>query len=328
MAQQDRSSKKLFVSTPTKLIKAVSEIDLTPLDLNMSSVGRNETMDLQLSLAEKQERYIIFEEEPRVLIIYCSGSFGCFRVGHGYSHAPNYLENQLRSYKILCDKTYTDSKDSPEHWMYTPCSVFNKRVRYRVREVSNIAPSSDVSIDSMLALAKIIQDEYYNYEAFIILHGSDTIASTSTVLSFMLENLRKTVLLTACLIPLSEPRNDANSNLVEALTIAGHYWIPEVTVLFNNRVYRGNRIIKDAATAMDSIRSPNFGPLVKIGSYLNIKWSSILYTKSEEPFKVSLSLEPNISTFAIFPFMTAETFSSAFAENVKGIIHISHTGTE
>jgi lysophospholipase len=321
MLQTDPSSKKLFVVSPKVEEKTsdAPESDTFELDANRSKLTNVETMDLQLSLAEKHERYIIFEEEPRVLIIYCSGCFGCYRVGHGYISKPGYLDEELRSYTTLCDQAYTKSKDASDHWIYSPLSVFNKRIRYKTRELTPLKPSSDMDVGSMIEIGKIIKEEYYNYEAFIILHGSDTIAYTAPVLSFMLENLRKTVIITACLMPLCESRNDANNNLVAALTIAGHYWIPEVLVLFNNYVYRGNRIIKDGASTLESIKSPNFGPLVKIGSYINIKWNTILYNKTKEPFNVSISLERNLTTITIFPFMTVETFNSAFGENVKGI---------
>jgi len=317
---KDPLSKKLFVSapkSPQRFLERSSTLLKTP---PIMSVG---PMDLQLSLAEMQERFIIFEEVPRVLILYVSGSYGCIRLpSGGYLHEQGILEKQLRSYTVLCDNKYTQENGTKENWIFTPLSVFNKRIRYRVREVESIRPSSDVSIESMLEIGKIIEQEYNNYEAFVILHGTDTIASTSGMLSFMLENLRKTVIITACLIPLSEPRNDANNNIVAALTIAGHYWIPEVCVLFGNYLFRANRIIKDGTSALDSIKSPNFGPLAKIESYINIKWPAILYNKTKEPFSVSLKFEPNISTLAIFPFMTVETFSSAFSEDVKGIFSV------
>lgn len=67
---------------------------------------------------------------------------------------------------------------------------------------------------------------YLDYDAFIILHGTDTMAYTASALSFMLENLKKTVIITGAQIPMGEPRNDAVNNLLSSLTIAGHYSIP------------------------------------------------------------------------------------------------------
>ena len=65
-----------------------------------------------------------------------------------------------------------------------------------------------------------------DYDAFIILHGTDTLSYTASALSFMIENLQKTVIITGAQVPMGEIRNDAVNNLLCALTIAGHYTIP------------------------------------------------------------------------------------------------------
>jgi L-asparaginase len=42
----------------------------------------------------------------------------------------------------------------------------------------------------------MVKDNYKNYDAFIVLHGTDTLSYTASALSFMLENLNKPVILT------------------------------------------------------------------------------------------------------------------------------------
>lgn len=83
-------------------------------------------------------------------------------------------------------------------------------------------------------IAKMIQKDYNHYDAFIILHGTDTIAYTASSLSFMLENLNKSVILTGSQIPILELKNDAVDNFLGALLIAGQYHIPEVCIFFGN----------------------------------------------------------------------------------------------
>eukprot|EP00826_Nyctotherus_ovalis_P054704 TRINITY_DN7186_c0_g2_i2.p1 TRINITY_DN7186_c0_g2~~TRINITY_DN7186_c0_g2_i2.p1 ORF type:complete len:366 (+),score=66.33 TRINITY_DN7186_c0_g2_i2:52-1149(+) len=313
----DPSSKRIFIVTPNRRNKIPIVDDIEPLQV--SAPTRNETMGLCLSLAQIQERYILFEEEPRVLIIYSSGSFGCLRVdAGGYETVPGSLEAKIRSYTTLCDQDYTKLHAGAEQWIYTPRSVFKKRVRYRIRELSNIMPSCNTSLAVITEIAQVIQKAYCEYEAFVILHGTDIIGYTAPILSFMLENLRKTVIITACLIPLSVPRNDASNNLVTALTIAGHYYVPEVCVLFGNALYRGNRIIKEGTSSLNLIKSPNFAPLATVESYFNVAWDKILYTNSKKPFSTSLNFETSLTSISIFPFMPLATFSSVFVEGVKG----------
>jgi lysophospholipase len=86
-------------------------------------------------------------------------------------------------------------------------------------------------------------------------------AYTASALSFMIENLKKTVIVTGSQIPLSEARNDGVNNLLSALTIAGHYTIPEVLVVFDNKILRGNRSTKFSTSSLDSFKSPNFFPI-------------------------------------------------------------------
>lgn len=94
-------------------------------------------------------------------------------------------------------------------------------------------------------------------------------AYTASALSFMLENLGKTVVITGSQIPLFEARSDGKENLLNSLIIAGNYCIPEVTILFNNKLFRGNRTSKISASNLDAFDSPNMSPLVNIGIKIN-----------------------------------------------------------
>jgi lysophospholipase len=125
-------------------------------------------------------------------------------------------------------------------------------------------------MEDWVRIGRDIHKYYDSYDAFIILHGTDTMAYTASALSFMMENLSKTVIVTGSQIPISVEPNDAVDNLSGALTIAGHYEIPEVLLFFNNKLFRGNRCTKDDATGLDAFKSPNFAPLVRMG--INIKY--------------------------------------------------------
>ncbi len=94
-------------------------------------------------------------------------------------------------------------------------------------------------------------------------------AYTASALSFMLENLGKTVVITGSQIPLFEPRSDGRENFLNSLIIAGNYCIPEVTILFNNKLFRGNRTSKISTSHLDAFDSPNMPPLVTIGININ-----------------------------------------------------------
>lgn len=92
--------------------------------------------------------------------------------------------------------------------MITP-STGNRRTRYAVLEYDPLLDSSNIETKDWLRLATDIQLNYESFDAFVILHGTDTMSYTSSALSMLLENLGKPVVVTGAQVPLSELRNDA-----------------------------------------------------------------------------------------------------------------------
>jgi 60kDa lysophospholipase len=111
----------------------------------------------------------------------------------------------------------------------------------------------------------MMQRSYELFDGFVILHGTDTLAYTASALSFMLENLGKTVIVTGSQIPIFEARSDGRDNFLGALIVAGLYSIPEVCVFFNNKLYRGNRTTKRSNGSLDAFYSPNLSHLASFG---------------------------------------------------------------
>jgi lysophospholipase len=109
------------------------------------------------------------------------------------------------------------------------------------------------------------QRSYELFDGFVILHGTDTLSYTASALSFMLENLGKTVIVTGSQIPIFEIRSDGRDNFLGALIVAGSYCIPEVCVFFNHKLYRGNRTVKRSNGSLDAFDSPNLPSLAHFG---------------------------------------------------------------
>lgn len=197
--------------------------------------------------------------------------------------------------------------------LVTPLSIHGKRILFQIMENDDPLDSSNVTMSDWSAIARAISDHYTIFDAFVVLHGTDTMSYTASALSFMLENLEKTVILTGSQIPFSEFRNDAADNLLGALTIAGHYVIPEVGLYFNNRLFRGNRATKASATEMQAFDSPNHKPLACVGVNVDVDWLSVLRPMSGLPFRAQLEMETNIGVIRFFPGITAAFIRNAFA---------------
>ena len=77
-------------------------------------------------------------------------------------------------------------------------------------------------MDDWIRIVKDIKHSYKLFDGFVILHGTDTMAYTASAMSFMLENLGKTVIVTGSQIPCFETRSDGRDNFVGALILAGN----------------------------------------------------------------------------------------------------------
>ena len=134
-----------------------------------------------------------------------------------------------------------------------------------VHEYTPFYDSSDLGPADWAVLANDIKANYWHFDGFVCLMGTDTMAYAATALSFMLENLNKPVVFTGSQIPLSEPYNDARRNLIMSLIFATRDSIPEVSIFFHDRLLRACRATKVNTHRLMAFDSPNIDPLAKIG---------------------------------------------------------------
>ena len=159
-----------------------------------------------------------------------------------------------------------------------------KRFNYRISSYQFNPPidSSDMEPTLWAKLVKIIHYNYNNFDGFVILHGTDTMAYTASALSFMLENLSKPVILTGSQLPIGVLRTDGKENLITSIEIAaakhpdGTAIVPEVCIFFENHLLRGNRTTKINAENFNAFRSYNYPTLATAG--IHIKYD---YGRSE-----------------------------------------------
>jgi lysophospholipase len=187
------------------------------------------------------------------------------------------LANRLKLFKMFFDQTAAETFKLKENELITPLTPYKKRIKFRVLEFDELIDSSNINHHHQIEIAKTIEKNYSKYDGFVVCHGTDTLAYTSSILSFMLENLQKTVVVTGSQIPIEELRNDAQDNLLGALLVAGHFVIPEVTVYFNDKLYRGNRVSKVSSNKLEAFNTPNIHPLGNFNVSFELHWDKILH---------------------------------------------------
>ncbi len=171
--------------------------------------------------------------------------------------------------------------------------------------------SSNLTPETWVKLAELIQENYDKYDGFVILHGTDTMAYTSSALSFMLSHLQKPVILTGSQLPIGTLRTDGKENLISAIEIAAaqvnnQVAVPEVSVFFENKLYRGNRITKISAEHFNAFDSPNYPALAEAGIKIRYNYKAIHYPTHESSFTINTNLNSRVAIVKIFPGMTQE----------------------
>ncbi|KAK9978797.1 hypothetical protein ABG768_020536 [Culter alburnus] len=258
------------------------------------------------------------QNEARVLVIYTGGTIGMtyHKDGLAPARGSNTLVETLRKISILHDEEYGSIQ---ENTLVLPLSKQNKRIVYTVIKFSTLLDSCNMKTDDWTKIGKYIERYYEQYDGFVVLHGTDTMAYTASALSFMCENLGKPVIFTGSQVPICEMRNDGRENLLGALLIAGQYDIPEVCLFFHHKLFRGNRVTKVDPGSFNAFISPNLPPLAQCNVDIKINWDIVWRANTTATFRVNTQLNPNVGLLRLFPGITAEKVK-AFLQSMDGVV--------
>ena len=228
----------------------------------------------------------------KILIILTGGTFGM--------HAE--LNEPLKPSKIETD-------------LFKIIPEINTLADIHVESVFSI-DSSNIQPAHWVQIAEKIEKEVFNYDGFVVIHGTDTMAYTASALSFMFSELPKAVIFTGSQTPISFIRNDARLNLINAVELATKD-IPEVGICFGNKLYRGNRTSKVSIYNYEAFSSPNYNNLATIG--LNIDLNEGI-RKPDGMFSVKKNFDSSVMSFPLFPGIKASDFNILAESSMKAII--------
>ena len=237
--------------------------------------------------------------ETSILIIYTGGTIGMVQDVESGALKPFDFDNVYEQLPIL------------------------KKFNFQIDSISfdPLIDSSDMNPSHWIKLAKIVKDNYLDYDGFVVLHGSDTMAHTASALSFILGNLGKPVIITGSQLPMGVLRTDGRENLISAIEIAAAKEddtprVPEVAIYFENKLYRGNRTYKFHAENFNAFISGNYPLLAESGVNLKFYPEHILKPKFKK-LKLHDKLDSNVVILKMFPGIT-ETVINAIL-NTKGL---------
>ncbi len=182
-----------------------------------------------------------------------------------------------------------------------------------------------MSPDVWISIGQMIKRNYENYDGFVVLHGSDTMAYSASALSFLLENLNKPVVFTGSQLPLGEIRTDGRENLITAIEIAAAKEddtpiVPEVCIYFENHLMRANRTTKYNAENFNAFVSGNLPLLADVGIYIKYNRNIILKPNFKK-LKVHNKLDTGVAILKLFPGISKVFVESFFKiKGLKGVI--------
>lgn len=237
----------------------------------------------------------------RIYIAYTGGTIGMQKTDHGYAPTPGFLTEKVRA------NLEFQRAEMPE---------------FEIFEYKDLMDSANMSPDDWQIIADDIHSRYDEFDGFVILHGTDTMAFTASALSFMFEGLGKPVIITGSQIPFAELRSDGQQNLLNALYLAANYPIAEVSLFFNNRLFRGNRSTKVHADGFNAFGSPNLSPLLEAGIHIEPnKGVAPLVQKGK--LQVHPITPQPIGVVTLYPGISAEVIRNILQQPVKALILLS-----
>jgi L-asparaginase len=240
-------------------------------------------------------------ERRRVLILHTGGTIGMVQGEEGWAPDRGQLERGMAAIPAFA------APEVPE---------------YAITELDPLLDSSEMGPRDWVRIAREIRDAYDEFDGFVVVHGTDTMAYTASALAFMFEGLEKTVILTGSQIPLCRPRNDAQENLIGSLQLAADFRIPEVALYFDARLFRGCRTVKVNCDRFDAFDSPNLPPLAVAGPRFQINRPLIRWPDRVRRQRLVLheELDPDVGVLWLFPGITGAVMRNFLEPPLKGAV--------
>jgi L-asparaginase len=243
-------------------------------------------------------------QKPSILIIYTGGTIG--------------MVNDPETGSLIPINFRDISDQVPEL----------RKFGYGLRSISfdPVIDSSNIDPTVWVKIADVIYENYHEFDGFVILHGTDTMAYSASALSFILENLEKPVIFTGSQLPIGVLRTDGKENLITSIEIAaekkdGMPVVPEVCIYFDNKLMRGNRTTKISAEHFDAFNSPNYPPLAEAGLHIRFNTNHIRYPVIRQDLIVHRKINTNVAILKLFPGMTRNLVNAIInTENLQAII--------
>jgi L-asparaginase len=191
-----------------------------------------------------------------------------------------------------------------------------------IKDLCQVEGISVMSVDStnmtpplMAKIAEAIYAHYHDYDGFVVTHGTDTMGYTAAALTYMLQNIKKPVVVTGSQVAIEALYTDAKKNISDAIRFALED-NAGIFVAFDGRIINGTRANKMKTQSTDAFSSINFPRIadIKLGkiTYNNAmnygEHAKILDADPRTPFVLKEKLCEDVFLLKITPGIKADIF--------------------
>ena len=242
--------------------------------------------------------------KPNILLIYTGGTIGMMK---------DYKTNALKAFD------FSQIVEKIPELQQLNCNI--ESVSFE-----DAIDSSNMNTKYYISIVEIIEENYKKFDGFVVLTGSDTMAYTSSAISFMLENLQKPIIFTGSQLPIGDLRTDAKENLITSIEVACAYKngkpiVSEVCLYFEYKLYRANRTTKISSELFEAFTSMNFPPLAESGVHLKFNEHLIHQEEQKEALIVRKHLVDEVVILKLFPGISNLVVESILnIPNLKGVV--------
>lgn len=261
----------------------------------------------------------------KVVVLYVGGTMGMKKNHRGvYAPVHDIFLAKMKSSPELHDPELAKLYSIKDDEMITQSTLHNQVIVYQFREYQPLLDSSNLTPKEWILIAKRIEENYNAFDGVVLLTGTDTMAYTASILSFMFKNLQKPVVLTGSQIPIFDQPSDAKNHILSSLIFASCYDIPEVCVFFETKLMRGNRVRKTQSSHVDAFDSPNYHYLAETGFYTRVH-RNYIYPKPEKgPLTVFTDLCERVGILFMFPTITENQLLSFLEPTLEGLVLMAY----
>ena len=189
-------------------------------------------------------------------------------------------------------------------------------------QIMNI-DSTNVSPADWLKMADTVRENYEKYDGFVICHGTDTMAYTAAVLSYLIQNSEKPIVITGSQKPIDFPVTDAKTNLADSFRYCSSEYASGVQIVFDGKVILGTRAKKTRSKSYNAFSSINYPYLAIIQDGRILQYEKRKRRAKPEFYS---GLDKNVGLFKLIPGAKAEMLDAYFSLHDAVVIESFGTG--